>query len=29
MQPHRSRYWLNAKPDARKDERIADLCNLY
>ena len=29
MQPHRSRYWLNAKPDERKDERIADLCALY
>lgn len=29
MQPHRSRYWLNAKPDARKDERIADICTLY
>jgi transposase len=29
LQPHRSRYWLNAKPDARKDERIADICTLY
>ncbi len=29
MQPHRSRYWLNAKPDERKDERIADICTLY
>jgi len=29
LQPHRCRYWLNAKPDARKDERIADLRNLY
>jgi putative transposase len=28
LQPHRSRYWLNAKPDARKDERIADICTL-
>lgn len=29
MQPHRRRYWLNAKPDGRKDERIADICTLY
>lgn len=29
LQPHRSRYWLNAKPDERKDERIADICALY
>lgn len=29
LQPHRSRYWLNAKADARKDERIADICTLY
>lgn len=29
LQPHRSRYWLNAKPDARKDERIAEICALY
>jgi hypothetical protein len=29
LQPHRSRYWLNAKPDPRKDERIADICTLY
>jgi transposase len=29
LQPHRSRCWLNAKPDARKDERIADICTLY
>jgi hypothetical protein len=29
LQPHRSRYWLNAKADERKEERIADICNLY
>lgn len=29
MQPHRSRYWLNAKPDERKEERIADICEVY
>jgi transposase len=29
LQPHRIRYWLNAKPDARMDERIADICTLY
>lgn len=29
MQPHRSRYWLNAKADERKAERIADICQLY
>jgi hypothetical protein len=29
LQPHRIRYWLNAKPDPRKDERIADICTLY
>lgn len=29
MQPHRSRYWLNAKADERKEERIADICALY
>lgn len=29
MQPHRSRYWLNAKADERKEERIADICSLY
>ncbi len=29
MQPHRSRYWLNAKPDERKEERIADICDVY
>lgn len=29
MQPHRSRYWLNSKADERKDERIADICQVY
>lgn len=29
MQPHRSRYWLNAKADERKEERIADICDVY
>jgi transposase len=29
LQPHRVRYWLNAKPDERKDERIADICAVY
>lgn len=29
MQPHRSRYWLNSKPDARKNERITDICTVY
>jgi transposase len=29
LQPHRSRYWLNDKQDERKDERIADICEVY
>lgn len=29
LQPHRSRYWLNAKADDKKEERIADICDLY
>nr|VFJ56049.1 MAG: Transposase [Candidatus Kentron sp. DK] len=29
LQPHRCRYWLNAKADERKEERIADICALY
>jgi hypothetical protein len=29
LQPHRSRYWLNAKPDEKKKERIIDICNVY
>src|ERR1035441_2038972 len=29
LQPHRSRYWLNAKPDPQKEEKIRALCALY
>lgn len=29
MQPHRSRYWLNAKADERKEERITAICEVY
>lgn len=29
MQPHRSRYWLNSKPDEKKEERITDICDVY
>jgi transposase len=29
LQPHRVRYWLNSKPDERKEERIADICATY
>lgn len=29
MQPHRSRYWLNAKADERKDARISEICEVY
>jgi len=29
IRPHKSRYWLNAKADERKDERIADICETY
>lgn len=29
MQPHLSRYWLNAKADERKEERITELCEVY
>ena len=29
LQPHRSRYWLNAKADEKKEERIADICQVY
>ncbi|MGB5834572.1 MAG: transposase [Thiohalocapsa sp.] len=29
IQPHRSRYWLNAKADPRRDERIADINRVY
>lgn len=29
LQPHKSRYWLNVKPDERRNERIADICQVY
>lgn len=29
LQPHRSRYWLNAKPDPQKEEKIRAVCALY
>jgi len=29
LQPHRCRYWLNAKADEKKQQRIADICALY
>jgi len=29
LKPHRSPYWLNAKADERKEERIADICACY
>ena len=29
LQPHRSRYWLNVKPDDRRDERINNICTVY
>jgi len=29
LQPHRSRYWLNAKPDPQKDEKIRAVCAVY
>lgn len=29
IQPHRSRYWLNPKPDPLKEERINDICDIY
>jgi len=29
LQPHRNRYWLNAKPDEKKEERINDICQCY
>lgn len=29
LKPHRSQYWLNAKADERKQERIVDICELY
>jgi hypothetical protein len=29
LQPHRSRYWLNAKPDPQKEEKIRAVCARY
>ncbi len=29
LQPHRNQYWLNSKADEKKEERIADICELY
>ena len=29
LQPHRSRYWLNAKSDPQKDQKIRALCDIY
>jgi transposase len=29
LQPHRSRYWLNAKPDPQKDQKIRAICDVY
>jgi len=29
LQPHRNRYWLNAKADEKKEERIVDICQAY
>jgi transposase len=29
LQPHRSRYWLTAKADEKKEERITDICQVY
>jgi len=29
LQPHRSQYWLNSKADDKKEERIADICEIY
>lgn len=29
LQPHRIRYWLNAKPDPHKEEKIRAVCALY
>jgi hypothetical protein len=29
LKPHKSRYWLNAEPDARAHEKMADLTTLY
>ncbi len=29
LQPHRSRYWLNVKPNEFRDERINNMCSNY
>jgi transposase len=29
LQPHRSRYWLNAKPDPQKEDKIRAVCARY
>jgi hypothetical protein len=29
LQPHRSRYWLNAKPDPQKEPKTRDICAVY
>ncbi len=29
LQPHRIRYWLNGKADEKKEQRIADICQVY
>ena len=29
LQPHRSRYWLNAKSDPHKDQKIRTVCAVY
>jgi transposase len=29
LQPHRSRYWLNAKSDPQKDQKIRSVCAVY
>ena len=29
LQPHLSRYWLNAKPDPQKEQKIQDVCTVY
>lgn len=29
LQPHRCRYWLNAKPDPQKEQKTQDVCTVY
>lgn len=29
LQPHRCRYWLNAKPDPEKEKKIQAVCHVY